>query len=72
MKNASCHLAMGNGYADTIENFENRSLEECRALGLNESMIHVDFMIGCDSMCIDGICADGSVVPIFRKGNWAL
>jgi aminopeptidase len=70
-ENASCHLAMGDGYADTIQDHHNRTLEECRALGLNESMIHVDFMIGCDSMDIDAICADGKVVPIFRKGNWA-
>ena len=70
-ENASCHLALGNGYADTIKDFQSRTLEECRQLGLNESMIHVDFMIGCDSMNIDAICADGSVVRIFEKGNWA-
>ena len=69
-ENASCHLAMGDGYCDTIENHHNLTLEECRALGVNESMIHVDFMIGCDSMNIDATTADGKVVPIFRKGNW--
>ena len=47
------------------------SLEECRELGINDSMIHEDFMIGCDSMNIDAICADGKIVPIFRNGNWA-
>ncbi len=70
-ENASCHLALGRGYADTIRDHHNKSLEECRELGINDSMIHVDFMIGCDSMNIDGICADGKVVPIFRNGNWA-
>ena len=70
-ENASCHLAVGTGFPDTIKGFENKTLEECRALGINESMIHVDFMIGCDSMNIDGICADGSTVAIFRNGNWA-
>ena len=70
-ENASCHLAMGRGYADTIKGFETKSLQECRELGLNDSMIHVDFMIGCDTMNIDATCADGSVVPIFRDGNWA-
>jgi len=70
-ENASCHLALGNGYADTIRDFQNRTLEECRSLGLNESMIHVDFMIGCDSMNIDAICADGTTVRIFENGNWA-
>ena len=70
-ENAACHLAIGMGFADTIENFENRTLEECRQLGINDSMIHEDFMIGCDSMNIDAICKDGKVVPIFRNGNWA-
>ena len=70
-ENASCHLALGRGYADTIDGFENMTREECNALGLNESMIHVDFMIGCDTMNIDATCADGSVVRIFENGNWA-
>ena len=69
-ENASCHLALGDGYCDTIENHHNRTLEECRALGVNESMIHVDFMIGCDTMNINATTMDGKVVPIFRKGNW--
>ena len=70
-ENASCHLAMGRGFADTIKGFENKSLQECRELGINDSMIHVDFMIGCETMNIDATCADGKVVPIFRNGNWA-
>lgn len=70
-ENAACHLALGMGFADTIEDFQNKSLEECRRLGINDSMIHEDFMIGCDSMNIDAVCADGKVVPIFRNGNWA-
>ena len=70
-ENAACHLALGMGFADTIDDFQNKTLEECRALGVNDSMIHEDFMIGCDSMNIDGICEDGKVVPVFRNGNWA-
>jgi len=70
-ENAACHLAMGAGFSDTIRDHHNKTLEECQALGINDSMIHVDFMIGCDSMNIDAICADGKVVPIFRNGNWA-
>ena len=70
-ENAACHLAVGMGFADTIRDHHNKSLEECRALGINDSMIHEDFMIGCDSMNIDAICADGKVVPVFRGGNWA-
>ena len=70
-ENASCHLAMGMGYADTIADHHEKTLEECRRLGINDSMIHEDFMIGCDSMNIDAITRDGKVVPIFRGGNWA-
>jgi aminopeptidase len=70
-ENASCHLAMGAGYADTIRDHHSKTLQECQELGINDSMIHVDFMIGCDSMNIDAICADGNVVPVFRDGNWA-
>jgi len=70
-ENAACHLALGMGFADTIKDFQNKSLDECRELGINDSMIHEDFMIGCDSMNIDAICEDGKVVPVFRNGNWA-
>ncbi len=70
-ENAACHLALGMGFADTIRDHHNKSLEECRAMGINDSMIHEDFMIGCDSMNIDALTRDGRVVPIFRNGNWA-
>ena len=70
-ENASCHLAMGMGFPDTIADHHNKTLEECRALGINDSMIHEDFMFGCDSMNIDATTRDGKVIPIFRNGNWA-
>ena len=70
-ENASCHLALGNAYEDTVVDFEHKTREELQKLGLNESMIHVDFMVGCDSMNIDGVTKDGKTVPIFRNGNWA-
>lgn len=70
-ENAACHLALGAGFADTIRDFQSKTLEECRALGVNDSMIHEDFMIGCDSMNIDATTWDGRVVPVFRDGNWA-
>jgi len=70
-ENAACHLAVGAGFADTIRDHHNKTLKECQDLGINDSMIHVDFMIGCDTMNIDAHCADGKVVPIFRNGNWA-
>ena len=70
-ENAACHLAIGMGFADTIVDFQNKGLEECRKLGVNDSMIHEDFMIGCDTMNIDATTRDGRVVPIFKNGNWA-
>ena len=70
-ENAACHLALGMGFADTIENFKDRTLDECRELGVNDSMVHEDFMIGCDSMNIDAVCRDGRTVRIFENGNWA-
>ena len=70
-ENAACHLAVGRGFADTIKDFENKSLEECRNLGINSSMIHVDFMIGYEGLDIDAVTRDGKTVPIFRKGAWA-
>ncbi len=70
-ENAACHLALGMGYADTIRDHHNKTLEECRSLGINDSMIHEDFMIGCATMDIDAITGDGKVIPLFRKGNWA-
>jgi len=70
-ENAACHLALGRGFADTIKDFDKKTLDECRELGINDSMIHVDFMIGCDSMNIDAECENGEVVRIFENGNWA-
>lgn len=70
-ENASCHLALGHGFPDTIRGFENKTLEECRALGINDSMVHVDFMIGSADLNIDAITRDGQTIAIFRDGNWA-
>ena len=71
-ENAVCHLALGKGFPDTIEGFETMSLEEIRGLGVNESFMHVDFMIGSEDLSIDAEVQDGSKVPIFRNGVWAI
>ena len=68
---AACHLALGAGFCDTVDGFENRSLEECRSLGVNDSIIHEDFMIGTADLDIDAETFDGRTIPIFRSGNWA-
>ncbi|MCM3612516.1 aminopeptidase [Planococcus sp. MERTA32b] len=70
-ENASNHLAIGDSYPtcyDGARDLERKQLEE---LGLNTSIVHEDFMIGSADMDIDGITADGSKIPVFRKGNWA-
>ena len=70
-ENACCHLALGMGFADTIRDFEHKTLDECRALGVNDSMIHEDFMIGTADLSIDALCENGQTVPLFRDGTWA-
>lgn len=70
-ENAACHLALGMGFADTIKDFEHKTLDECRALGVNDSMVHEDFMIGSRDLAIDAVCRDGRTVSIFRDGTWA-
>ena len=70
-ENACCHLALGMGFAECIRGYETKTLEECRALGVNDSIIHVDFMIGSEDLSIDAVDAEGKLHPIFRDGNWA-
>ena len=70
-ENAACHLALGAGFPDCVEGFLDRSLDECHALGVNDSMVHEDFMIGTADLSIDAVTRDGKTVPVFRNGNWA-
>ena len=70
-ENAACHLALGMGFTNTIQGYENKTLEECRAMGINDSMEHNDFMIGYEGLDIDAVTRDGRTVPIFRRGRWA-
>ena len=70
-ENASCHLALGRGFSNLLEGFENLTIEECKERGINNSMIHVDFMIGSRDLCITGTTRDGREVEIFRDGGWA-
>lgn len=71
-ENASCHLALGRGFNNCIEGYEKYSVEDFEKLGVNNSMIHVDFMIGSKDMSITGVTKDGKRVPIFENGNWAI
>ena len=61
-ENAACHLALGAGFTSCIRDYDKYSIEECRSMGINDSMIHEDFMIGSHDTDITGITADGSAV----------
>lgn len=69
-ENAACHIALGAGFPNTVDGYENMTLEQVHEKGINDSVIHVDFMIGDGTLNIDGITADGRVVPVFRNGSW--
>ncbi len=70
-ENASCHLAFGEGFTNCIENYEKYTLDELHALGVNESMVHEDFMIGTADLSIVAMTESGDEVQIFKDGNWA-
>lgn len=70
-ENASNHFAIGSAYSFCLEGGKKMSSEELLKHGLNQSITHVDFMVGSEKMDIDGILADGTREPIFRNGNWA-
>lgn len=70
-ENAACHLALGMGFTNCIENYENYTMQECWDMGINDSFIHEDFMIGTDDLDITGVTRDGKRVAIFKNGNWA-
>ena len=71
-ENAACHVALGSGFNETIRGYENMSNEEIKELGVNDSIIHVDFMVGSKELNVTGYTKDGQKVEIFRNGNWAL
>ena len=59
------------GFSEVIEGFMDMTDEEIYAKGINDSMIHMDFMVGSDDLHIVGIREDGSEVDIFVDGTWA-
>jgi aminopeptidase len=69
-ENASCHVALGRGFNDCVDGYPNVTNEECRELGINDSMIHLDFMIGAPDMDITGY-KNGKATPVFKNGEWA-
>ena len=71
-ENAVCHLALGAGFANCIKDFEKYTLEECHEKGINDSMIHVDFMIGTADLSITAHTRDGKHIQIFKDGEWCI
>lgn len=71
-ENAACHMALGRAYPTNLAGSLGMSKEQQAAKGLNDSLAHVDFMFGSPRLDVDGIKADGGVVPVMRGGEWVL
>lgn len=70
-ENASCHLAIGKAYPVCLKDSEAMSKDELKAAGVNDSLVHVDFMFGTADMKIEGMTASGEMIIIFENGNFA-
>lgn len=70
-ENASCHIALGKAYPTNVEDGAKMDDKQLDEHGVNDSMVHVDFMIGSAQMDIDGVYEDGKREAVFRKGTWA-
>ena len=71
-ENASCHLAFGASYPTTVKDGNSLTAEELNERGMNQSIQHVDFMVGTKDIDIDGITYDGKTIPLFRDGEWVI
>lgn len=71
-ENACCHLAIGRAFNECIKDYQNKTEEQIKAIDLNTSMIHVDFMIGSQDLSIIAETYDGKTVQIFKDGTWAI
>ena len=69
-ENAACHVALGHGFKELLD--VNLSNEEAKEKGINDSMIHVDFMVGTKDLNIVGEDAKGNRHQIFKDGEWAI
>ena len=70
-ENAVCHLAFGRGFTNTIKGYENYTEAELHDMGINDSIVHEDFMIGTKDLSITAVCDDGKEIAIFHNGEWA-
>ncbi|MFB4169850.1 aminopeptidase [Virgibacillus sp. JSM 102003] len=71
-ENASCHIALGKAYPTNLKGGADMNDEQLDKHGVNDSLTHVDFMIGSEELDIDGVLEDGTTEPVFRNGTWAL
>jgi aminopeptidase len=70
-ENAASHIALGQAYSSCVKDGDKLSKDELASRGANDSLIHVDWMIGSDKLDIDGVSATGTVEPLMRGGEWA-
>ena len=70
-ENAACHIALGKAYPTCVQGGPEMTDEQLAEVGANDSLVHVDFMIGEATTNITGYTADGKEVAIFKDGNWA-
>lgn len=70
-ENAACHLAIGRGFSNVLRDYEKLTEEEAHAKGINDSITHVDFMIGTSDLSIIALTESGEEVQIFKNGDWA-
>lgn len=68
-ENASCHLAIGKAYP-CIKDADKMDEKELERLGVNDSLVHEDFMIGTEDLEIIGVTSSGKEIPVFHKGNF--
>ena len=70
-ENAASHIALGQAYSGCVRDGDKLTPEQLAAKGANDSLIHVDWMIGSGELDIDGVTATGAVEPLMRQGEWA-
>jgi aminopeptidase len=71
-ENAACHIALGQAYRTSVQGGPDMGEDEALAVGINDSLVHVDFMIGSAEVDVDGLLESGAREPVMRAGEWAL